>query len=424
MDFYEGETLDNYLQRHHEKLFSQEEILSVIMPIIEGLKVVHAENFLHRDIAPDNIFLRQTKPPILIDFGASRNALGVQSQDISAIVKHGYSPPEQYVSSKSKQDETTDLYAISAVIYKMITGDKPPEATHRQSEAFNGERDPIEDIENIYKDRFTPSFLRTVQRGLSIRQKDRVHQAINEFQKGLMADIEDNDNIEKGEVLTDIINTDDKKKDKKLFLKPIFLIPMAILIILSSFLVSDMLKKQERERIAFEKREAERIAFEKREAERVALEKKREAERVALEKKREAERVALEKKREAERVALEKKREAERVALELKKEAKRLELAKKERERVALELKKETEKLALAKKEAKRVALAKKKKKKKKKEKVVKTKYIQTRDRIVDRRIVDRRRDRRVDRSRNRARDRRRNRSNRNGQNYQNRRYR
>ena len=49
MDFYEGETLDNYLQRHHEKLFSQEEILSVMMPIIEGLKVVHAEGFLHRD---------------------------------------------------------------------------------------------------------------------------------------------------------------------------------------------------------------------------------------------------------------------------------------------------------------------------------------------------------------------------------------
>jgi len=184
MDFYEGETLDDYLKRHPNKQFSQDEILSVMMPIIEGLKVVHKEKFLHRDIAPDNIFLRQTKPPILIDFGASRNALGVQSQNISAIVKHGYSPPEQYTSN-SIQDGTTDLYAISAVIYEMITGAKPPESTHRQTEMLNDNRDPIENIEQKYKDRFSSSFLKTIKLGLSIRQKDRI-QTIREFQKGLV----------------------------------------------------------------------------------------------------------------------------------------------------------------------------------------------------------------------------------------------
>lgn len=150
MDYYEGVTLEDYLEAYPNKKFSQDEILSIMMPIIEGLKAVHAKGFLHRDIAPDNIFLRESKPPVLIDFGASRNALGVESQNISAIVKHGYSPPEQY-SANSQQDVTTDLYALSAVMYQMIAGKKPPESTHRQIDVFNGSNDPIEDIINKYK---------------------------------------------------------------------------------------------------------------------------------------------------------------------------------------------------------------------------------------------------------------------------------
>ena len=186
MDYYEGETLEDYIKSNQNHIFTQDEILSVIMPIIEGLKVVHNQGFLHRDIAPDNIFLCIKKAPILIDFGASRHALGTKSQNISTIVKHGYSPPEQY-TSKSKQDETTDLYAISAVIYEMITGDRPPESTHRQTEVFDDNKDPIEDIVTKYKDRFKVSFLETISQGLKIRQKDRI-QTIEEFQKGLVKD--------------------------------------------------------------------------------------------------------------------------------------------------------------------------------------------------------------------------------------------
>jgi len=188
MDFYDGETLEKYFESHPNKKYSQDEILSVMMPIIEGLKAVHEKGFLHRDIAPDNIFLRINKPPILIDFGASRNALGTKSQNISAIVKHGYSPPEQYTSN-SAQDATTDLYAISAVMYEMITGTKPPESTYRQTQLFNSSEDPIEDIVTKYKDRFEPSFLQTIQQGLSLRQKERI-QTIREYQEGLVREEE------------------------------------------------------------------------------------------------------------------------------------------------------------------------------------------------------------------------------------------
>ncbi len=184
MEFYEGETLEEYLERKKSKKFTQDEILSVMMPIIEGLKAVHQAGVLHRDIAPDNIFLRVNKVPILIDFGASRNAIGVKSQNISAIVKHGYSPPEQYTSN-SVQDTTTDLYAISAVIYEMITGYKPPESTQRQTEVLNDNKDPIEDIVTKYKNRFEKPFLETIAKGLSLKQKSRVS-SIAKFQEQLV----------------------------------------------------------------------------------------------------------------------------------------------------------------------------------------------------------------------------------------------
>jgi len=184
MDFYEGETLGDYLDNHRHKKFAQDEILSVMMPIIEGLKAVHAEGFLHRYIVPDNIFLRIIRPPILINFGASRNALGVKSENISAIIKHGYSAPEQYFSNL-QQDPSTDVYAISAVIYKMITGVRVVESTHRQSDLFNDNNDPIENIVLKYQDKFDKSFLETIQKGLSLKQKDRI-QTIAEFQSALV----------------------------------------------------------------------------------------------------------------------------------------------------------------------------------------------------------------------------------------------
>ena len=184
MEYYEGETLEKYLKKNRGLEFDRDEIVYHIMPIIEGLKAVHKKGFLHRDIAPDNIYLRKNNSSVLIDFGASRNALGIQSLPISAIVKQGYSPIEQY-SLNSKQNETTDLYAVSAVIYEMITGKRPSEATYRQTEMFDDNPDPLEDITSSYQDRFELLFLQTITKGLEIRQKDRI-QTIQEFQEGLV----------------------------------------------------------------------------------------------------------------------------------------------------------------------------------------------------------------------------------------------
>ena len=206
MDYYDSEVLSSYLERHPNKVYTQKDILSIIMPILEGLKDIHAKGFLHRDISPDNILLRKNRLPVLIDFGSARSALKNKSKLISSIIKEGYSSPEQYTST-SKQNNTSDLYSISAVIYKMITKEKPSGAIYRQTELFNGNSDPLEDITIKYKDKYNESFLATIQKGLELKQKDRI-QTIEEYQKGLVEGVIEEKKTPQNpyEILDDLIN--------------------------------------------------------------------------------------------------------------------------------------------------------------------------------------------------------------------------
>ena len=134
MEYAEGETLKDYLKRNNT--LKEEEILSIMMPILEGAKYVHTQGFLHRDIAPDNIYLTKNGMPILIDFGAARDAIAEESKNISSIVKEGYSSPEQYTIN-NKQNASSDIYALGAVFYRLITGKVPVGATYRQNALLN-----------------------------------------------------------------------------------------------------------------------------------------------------------------------------------------------------------------------------------------------------------------------------------------------
>ena len=94
MDFVEGESLGAVLVR--AGTLAQSEIEDFLFPLLEGLAAVHAAGFLHRDIKPDNIYIRADNgQPVLLDFGAAR----LMARDThSAILTHGFAPPEQYQS--------------------------------------------------------------------------------------------------------------------------------------------------------------------------------------------------------------------------------------------------------------------------------------------------------------------------------------
>ncbi|RZL36938.1 MAG: serine/threonine protein kinase [Rubrivivax sp.] len=110
--------------------------------VLGGLEALHAQQVWHRDVAPDNIFLpADGSTPILLDFGAARQAIGDRTQVFTAILKPSFAPIEQYAEATSlKQGPWTDFYALAAVMHDLLTGHPPPPCTAR---AMGDELSPL-----------------------------------------------------------------------------------------------------------------------------------------------------------------------------------------------------------------------------------------------------------------------------------------
>lgn len=129
MEYLEGETLAERLKR--EKTIPYQEAVELMLPVLEALETVHKAGILHRDIAPNNIFLCKSGEVKLLDFGAARSATGTYSKSLTVLYKEGYTPEEQY-RSHGNQGPWTDVYACAATLYRAITGIVPESAMERK----------------------------------------------------------------------------------------------------------------------------------------------------------------------------------------------------------------------------------------------------------------------------------------------------
>ena len=168
MPYYEGATLKETL-RQLGGAPDERWLLAFLGALTEALGVIHAERFLHRDIAPDNILLLAgSGRPLLLDFGAARQVIGDATQALTAILKPGFAPVEQYADTPGlRQGPWTDVYALCAVVYTAIMGRKPPVSLAR---TVNDNYLPL--VQHA-TGRYSERFLAAIDAGLQLQPQKR-----------------------------------------------------------------------------------------------------------------------------------------------------------------------------------------------------------------------------------------------------------
>ena len=166
MDLEQGQSLEHWL-KGLGRLPTQQELDRIAPPLLDALEIMHTENFLHRDIAPDNVIVRADGTPVLLDFGAARRAVAEVSRTLTGVVKAGYSPHEQYATDSRLQGPWSDLYALGATLYRAVTGRPPEEATLRMSD------DRMLPAAQMTKGTFRSSFLAAIDDCLKVRPTER-----------------------------------------------------------------------------------------------------------------------------------------------------------------------------------------------------------------------------------------------------------
>ena len=206
MDYDDGLPLSEFLQQREAagQPFTEADLRAVIDPLLEGLEVVHRAGVLHRDIKPGNIFVRRPdditgRPaePVLIDFGsAKQNYLSLHSRS-QAPYTPGYAAYEQ-VSSEGDIGPWTDIYAVGALMWRMVAGGCPdderllvpdtssetgsaglwsptPRSAEKRAYALNRRRaDPMALAVDLGAGRFSRDLLAAVDRCLVLYPEDRV----------------------------------------------------------------------------------------------------------------------------------------------------------------------------------------------------------------------------------------------------------
>lgn len=186
MKYEQGRDLSDIYEDKQQ--LTQTELEQIYLPIMDGLKIVHAGGFIHRDIKPSNIYIRDNGSPVLLDFGAARHAVGSKTRTLTAMLSVGYAPFEQYNENSGKQGPWTDIYALGASMYQGITGEKPLESTMRGMAFVHNEPDPYHPLSFTKRPNFSTVFLRAIDASLMLQINDRP-QTIDEFVAMLRGDV-------------------------------------------------------------------------------------------------------------------------------------------------------------------------------------------------------------------------------------------
>ena len=174
MPFIEGRSLQNIVEKNGP--LSVPDAVNFVAQITNAVGYIHDRHILHRDIKPDNIMITADFKAILIDFGSAREFQQDKTQAHTSMLTHGYAPTEQYTAN-SRKGSYTDIYAIGATLYFLLTGQVPTEAAARMTEKMP---EPKELNPNI-----PDEINRTILKAMQIKAENR-HQTVKAFMDDLL----------------------------------------------------------------------------------------------------------------------------------------------------------------------------------------------------------------------------------------------
>ena len=173
MAFIEGKSLQSIVDARGR--LSYTEVVNYIAQVTNAIGYLHERHILHRDIKPDNIMITADYKAILIDFGSAREFEQDKTQIHTSMLTHGYAPTEQY-TAKSRKGSYTDIYAIGATMYFVLTGQVPLKAAARLTEQMAAPKEIAPDIPDNAN--------RTILKAMQLKAENR-HQTVQEFMDDL-----------------------------------------------------------------------------------------------------------------------------------------------------------------------------------------------------------------------------------------------
>ena len=141
-------------------------LLPILRQLLSALAYLHKHNLLHRDIKPTNILLTPSGKPVLIDFGLARYTEEISTVPVGTPF---YSPLEQYSHNKELQGAWTDLYALGATYYHLITGELPPDCHERSP---HDPYSPLHKRSDLRK-RYSGELLHSIDKALRMQKTER-----------------------------------------------------------------------------------------------------------------------------------------------------------------------------------------------------------------------------------------------------------
>ena len=181
MDYVDGMSLAELLRERESagRPLDESELVSFVMPLLDTLSGLHRADVLHRDLKPSNILVRRSDGrPVLIDFGAAKQGAALHSKSAAPFTE-GYAALEQV--SEGRLGPWTDLYAVGAVLWRVVVGGNPPwtppnpkKVELRAAAALSGRPDPMPSATEVGKGRFSSGILQAVDSCLQVRPESRM----------------------------------------------------------------------------------------------------------------------------------------------------------------------------------------------------------------------------------------------------------